>query len=424
MDNIRLNQPKQIEPSNKPNEIWKPLTVKHHGKKFQDDVVKYYEASNFLEIRNKKTKKILKVTSNGRLNIYAGGTRKILRLFPLVYYAFNPNEAPETSEDNGKYFVVLKNKDDVKHIDNLERLTRSELNRKTLVRTKGKRKNRVHKRVKIIDVKEGVDQSLKGKQYDSYTIAEHELRLRKQSVKNSCNRGDFAGGKFKFAYVIQDLLPDEIFKEYKGIEVSNKGRVKFKNGNITRGSPERNSRYHTVKLKLTGDIDRKHYMVHVLVWQAFNGRDVSAGKVICHNESIPEEERLIDGYERNWLSDLREGTPSENIQEYHDNRTDLTPVLHLGTNIWYHSAGKAAKALKLHQGNVRQVCKGKYTHTGGHHFRFATEVEKDVLYAAVANGEYKWGDKWDKPGETYNEIDDVTDEDEGDCIKKVKKIKK
>jgi len=422
MENIRLNQPIQIEPSNKPNEIWKPLTVKHHELEFERDAAKYYEASNFLEIRNQKTKKILQVTSDGRIGIYAGGTKKMLRLFPLVYYAFNPSEAPETPEDNKEYVVVPKNKDDDNHLDNLERISRGENARKIMARTKDSRKSVVCKRVKIIEVKDGFDQSLKGKQYDSYTIAEQKLGLPKRSVAASCNRGDYAGGKFKFAYVVQQLLTDEIFKEYKGIEVSNKGRVKIRDNKITRGTPITNSRYHRVGVKLTCDTKCKYYSVHVLVWQAFNSRDVSEGKVICHDESIPEEERLIGGYERNWLSDLREGTQSENIQEFHDNRTDLTPVLHIDEHRWYHSGGKAAKALVLNIGAVHGVCKGKRTHTGGEHFRYATEVEKCVLYAAVANGKYKWGDVWVNPGE----LDDVTDEDEGEdnCNKKVKKIKK
>jgi len=47
-------------------------------------------------------------------------------------------------------------------------------------------------------------------------------------------------------------------------------------------------------------------------------------------------------------------------------------------------------------------------------------VEKGILYAGVNNGTYKWGDVWVNPGES----DDVTDEDEDDCNKIVKKIKK
>ena len=431
MENIRFNQLIQIEQSNKPNEIWKPLTIKHHDLDFERDAAKYYEASNFLEIRNQKTKKILKVTSTGQVQISAGGTRKIFTLYPLVYYAFNPSEAPETPEDNKEYVVVPKNKDDDNHLDNLERLPRGENSRKTMARTKNTRKAVVSKRVKIIEVKDGLDQSLKGKQYESGQSAENILELPKRSAHKSCNRGDFAGGKFKFAYVVQEILTDEIFKEYKGIEVSNKGRVKFTNGKITRGSHLSGTRYHTVGVRLTGDTKCKRYSVHVLVWQAFNGRDVTKGKVICHDESIPEEERLIGGYERNWLSDLREGTQSENTQEYNDNRTDLTPVLHIDKQRWYHSGGKAAKALGLHPGNVHNVCKGRQKTTKGQTFCYATEVEKDILYTAVTNGTYKWGDVWANPCESHNETegdnpgesDDVTDEDEDDCIKIVKKIK-
>ncbi len=407
MTNVFSKLSNQNESSNKQNEEWEPLNVKQHGPEFEKYARENYEANNHLEIRNKITKRILKVKSNNQVLIYAGGTRKMLRLFPLVYYAFNSSEAPKTKAENEKYVVVLKNKDDNNHLDNLERLTKSDNARKTNVRTKGNRKYRVYKRVQIIDVKEGNDKTLKGKEYESGPTAEKILGLPKGSVKNSCNRGDFAGGKFKFAYSIQELLPDEIFKEYKGIEVSNKGRVKLSNGKITRGYPIPDTRYHSVNVKLEGDTKVKHYHVHILIWQAFNGREVAKGFVICHNESIDEEERLICGYERNWSTDLREGTQRENIQEYQDKRTDLTPVLHEQSQRWYQCGNKAAKALGLDGGHVSKVCKGRCTHTGGQRFRFAKEFEKDILYAAVANGTFKWGDVWVNPGGSDNVIKDV-----------------
>ena len=86
---------------------------------------------------------------------------------------------------------------------------------------------------------------------------------------------------------------------------------------------------------------------------------------------------------------------------------------------WYHSGGKAAKALGLNVGNVSKVCKGIYTHTGGQHFRFTKEDEKEILYAAVANGTFKWGDEWVNPGGS-NQKRKI----ENKSIKIVKKVKK
>ena len=403
MTNVFSKLSKQNDPS---IEIWEPLNVKHFGLDFEKGAAKNYESSNFLKIRNKETKKILKPTSINQVQIYAGNTKRMLRLFPLVYYAFNHDEAPKTQAENEAFLVVLKNKDDDKHLDNLERLTRGEHSRKIRARTKNTRKSVVCKRVQISEVKEGNDQTLKGKEYESAEIAEIELGLPKGSVSNSCRRGDFAGGQFRFAYVLQELLPDEEFKEYKGIEVSNKGRVKLTNGKITRGTPERNTRYHQVYVKLEGNTEAKKYYVHTLVWQAWNGRDVAKGSVVCHNESISEEERLICGYERNWSTDLREGTPRENSQESHDKRKDLIPVLHDQSQTWYQCANKAAKDLDLHPGCLHKVCRGERTHTGGQTFRFAKEVEKDILYTAVANGTFKWGDEWVNPAESQNETEE------------------
>ena len=120
-------------------EIWEPLNVEHHGQLFKDGAADIYEASDHLKIRNKKTKKILKVKSNNQVKISVDGTKKMLSLFPLVYYAFNKKEAPKTQEENKEYFVVLKNKDDDKHLDNLERLTRGDHARKIRARTKDTR---------------------------------------------------------------------------------------------------------------------------------------------------------------------------------------------------------------------------------------------------------------------------------------------
>ena len=144
----------KLSNQNEPSiEIWEPLNVKQHGPEFEKGAADKYEASNYLEIRNKKTKRILKVNSNNQVQISVDGTRKILRLFPLVYYAFNKKEAPKTQEENNAYFVVLKNKDDDNHLDNLERLTRSDVTNEDETSEFNKRKNeddsiKINKKVK------------------------------------------------------------------------------------------------------------------------------------------------------------------------------------------------------------------------------------------------------------------------------------
>jgi hypothetical protein len=49
------------------------------------------------------------------------------------------------------------------------------------------------------------------------------------------------------------------------------------------------------------------------MWQSFRG-DIPAGMDICHDDSVP----LINGeYYRNYLCDLRVGTRSDNMREFH-----------------------------------------------------------------------------------------------------------
>lgn len=105
---------------------------------------------------------------------------------------------------------------------------------------------------------------------------------------------------------------DEEWKRYETIEVSNYGRVRRPSGVITIGTQLRGKKYRSVVFKkLTGETIR--FYMHQLVYKAFKG---DYQNIILHDDSAPVH---ADGTYRNWLQDLRSGTHSENMYEFHSN---------------------------------------------------------------------------------------------------------
>ena len=124
------------------------------------------------------------------------------------------------------------------------------------------------------------------------------------------------GCKFKYSetfYEGEDWV-DVPRKFYAGANpdkkymISSHGRMRTSQNIIA--VPERsrdNPKYHTYNV-----YGRKH-LVHRLMWQSFRG-DIPDGMDICHDDKVP----LINKeYYRNYLCDLRVGTRSDNMREFH-----------------------------------------------------------------------------------------------------------
>lgn len=181
--------------------------------------------------------------------------------------------------------------------------------------------------------------------------------------------GYWVNKQYKFKYVEEPLLDGEIFKPLGVYQVSSKGRVKMKRGNITVGSnlSGNNSKYRAVLIKLYGDVVKRHYLVHTLVWMAHVG-PISNGHVIMHDDKVHTLDE--EGCERNHLEDLSVGTQQQNMQSYHDNRTDLKRVRCIDNNTIYFSAAVAARELELDGSHIHKVCCKKLKTTGGKRFEY------------------------------------------------------
>jgi hypothetical protein len=100
---------------------------------------------------------------------------------------------------------------------------------------------------------------------------------------------------------------------------------------------------------------------------AFKGK-IPEGKIIMHDDT--KITTCKDGYERNWLEDLKLGTTSENVQSYHDNKTNRKRVRCKDDGLEFECANKAGIFYGIDGSHVYKVCNKKLKKTGGKYFEF------------------------------------------------------
>jgi hypothetical protein len=129
--------------------------------------------------------------------------------------------------------------------------------------------------------------------------------------------------------VICDIPVNEQWKDFSlgsntVYEVSDCGRVRNQHTkNISLGTASRSKKYRSYAV-VNEDGKRQKIYMHRLVWMAFNGA-IDPKLEILHDDRA---DLLEDGTYRNWLVDLRLGTRSENMQEFHGTliRPDPVPI--------------------------------------------------------------------------------------------------
>lgn len=349
-----------------PKEEWRPVIVRHHGKTFEKAVYEKYEVSDRCRIRNTKTKMVFS-NKNDRITLQDGGMRKIFARYRLCLASFYPNKIPDDIDNHHCDHIDGNHYNNV--LSNLQWLSNSEHVKKTHAQVNGRRKSKVEKqgkKVKIVDVRNDIYKEFIGREFNSATCAACEMGLHQGAISNSARKNCWVEN-YKFQYVEEPLLEGEIFTSLGDYQVSNRGRVRMKNGKITTGTDVTGSEYRVVYLKLSHKNKRRKYYVHYLVWIAFHGQKPD-GKVVMHDDTKDTLDE--EGRQRNWLEDLSLGTPSENTQSYYDNRTDLKRVRCVDNGEEYKSASQAAIKLKLDSSLVHKVCQKKRKTTGGFSFEY------------------------------------------------------
>lgn len=241
-------------------EVWKIINFENLI------ILNNYEISSLGNIRNYKTKRILKIRNiiNGYSNICLNG--KTFKVHRLVAIAFidNPNNKPTVNH-------IDKNKHNNK-LDNLEWATYTE--------QKNHSKNRVfnhNREIWKIEIKTNE----KLKKYNTIKEAGLEINSKQNSFKNisSCALGKTKTAYgFKWKYEIENDIDDEIWKPFefekiknKNYFISNFGRIKNKERVLK--SIIDNNGYYTINNKLIHIIVAKNFIENPNNYNIVNHKD-------------------------------------------------------------------------------------------------------------------------------------------------------
>lgn len=179
----------------------------------------------------------------------------------------------------------------------------------------------------VTEASQWIYNQLKLKPHDkliSFKSLDSKVRL---CISNPSTRYSTYGFKIR---QVEEIDDEEHFKPFPyptliDYEVSDKGRIRNKYGNISKGSgcEGRNKKYRVYKVIISKKGDNnyisKTFYVHQMVWLTFNGNLPAKGNVIMHDDKVPLDQ---DGYYRNYLCDLKMGTQSENMKSYHENKNN------------------------------------------------------------------------------------------------------
>lgn len=256
-------------------------------------------------------------TTNDAIGVYLGGKAKTLQVHIIVIASAFPNI--DTSIRNTVDHI---NNDPTDHrITNLQWLTRSENSAKSSQAERGGRPIMMLKRKadELVEVCRFKSQFEAARLIKKHLPNSGTLKCIGSKIsRNNLHKPHYTPYNFVWRDVPMEIegeewkpLPAFLGVEIEAYEVSNKGRVRNIFGYLFRPVPNRYGKYNSVSLLVRRNSqETKRFYIHFLVFCAFNNR-LPVGDV-RHNDSAP----LIDGYYRNYLEDLIDGSRSENMYDY------------------------------------------------------------------------------------------------------------
>ncbi len=207
------------------------------------------------------------------------------------------------------------------------------------------------------------------KEYPSMSAAAKELHLNQGAVSAAARGGQRQTGGYEFKLAEQPDLPGEEWKSLtvntKKIQVSSRGRVVDTRGVKKTPVPE-GSRYCRM------GVNRKNYMVHRLVCEAFWGPPPAPGFWADHKDGTKSNN---DYQNLEWVD------PENKKRRYVTNKNRRSncgkvskPVYarkHKTHDEWveYPSMNEAARKLNLNAGHISAVTLSKRKQTGGWEFK-------------------------------------------------------
>lgn len=183
-------------------------------------------------------------------------------------------------------------------------------------------------------------------------------------------------------------LPNEEWRDVVGYEglykVSNMGRVKMLPRNVLANKSQRIIPEHIIKqietqkgylsVDLWNMNNRKRFMVHRLVLNAFNGKN--SDKKECNHKNENRKDNIYTNLE--WIShkeNINYGSRTEKQKVAMINHSRMSkPIVQYDLNgrfiAEYPSMRQAARELCFDMSNIKDCCKGRYKSTHGFVFKY------------------------------------------------------
>lgn len=325
-------------------ETWKPVNLQ--------DYSEFYEVSTFGNVRNIKTKKLLKQLI--RTEYYCVSLSYVkenscnVRVNRLVAKTFieNPNNYEVVNHIDGN---KLNN-----NVSNLEWCS-SKMNRKHAVEN-----NLVNFHTRKVQ-QLGMDGTLIAT-YDSIKEAEEKTGCSNKNISTVCKGGRKSCGGYIWKYTEDDedeiidinQIDGKVIPEYPNYIVTKEGKIYSLNKKGYIKTKERGG-YVVVTLKKNNI--NNHESIHVLVAKLF----------IPNPENKPYVHHINRDKTDNRVENLCWITLSESVREYNDKIAKAVCQYDLDGNFIkeFVSAVDAGKQLGIESSGIRKTCKGKQKHAGG-----------------------------------------------------------
>ncbi len=309
----------------------------------------WYEVSSRGECRNILTKQLKKVNPNkeGYIKwqfVLNDGKKKGYSAHIVMAYSFDLPKRDDQIEIDHINHIRSDNR-----LCNLRWATKSDNCKNKIVKTEG----RSGRKVKQYDL-----HGTYIKTWDRIKDAAKFYDIDNRRITDVCNGRRQSIGGFKWKHIVEKDLKDEIWKEYKGYFVSNKGRVKTSKGLLIK-QILKNSYFD---IGINGTLKR----VHILVCTLFNGKK-------------PSPKHTVDHIDRNEQNNCAENLRWATKREQATNRKDVKAVVQIcmKTNkilATFQSVAEAVRETGFTAFNIAAVCKGKGKTYKKYFWKYANDI--------------------------------------------------
>ena len=345
------------EYKNIPDDEFVPLTENEVGEHFAG----LYEINKKGEVRNIKTKRILKIINTNSYPRLVFEFKKIYKsCFIHILLA--------------KTFILNDNFNEKKYVDHIDRdINNYSLENLRWVTASENNRNRKILKHNYFYIKR---KEKDGPIIDKIPFSSIEPKIRSSiscSIRKGCRYKGYywetvninVENKLKELGITEEDLEFVKNKKYPGVEFSKEGILKTKTG-LTLGFLRNN--YYSVKS------NGKNYLVHRLVYETFTGTQLTSDDIVDHINTDPLDNNFCN---------LRVGTQKDNMRNPLTINKRLKKVNQININTGeiirtFSSIKEAEKSLKTSNSHISACCLGKLKTAHGYKWEYADkQPDKD-----------------------------------------------